>query len=64
MSKNTSNFFQEFPEVFSLQKPTLLPPLQEGNNTIILLNTKIDSNLQIFTVPDKYILKYEAAIAK
>jgi hypothetical protein len=29
-----------------------------------LLETKIDSDPQIFTVPDRYILKYEEVIAK
>jgi hypothetical protein len=34
------------------------------NHTITLLDTKRDSNPQMFTVPKKYIPKYEVAIAK
>jgi hypothetical protein len=34
------------------------------NHTITLLKIKLDSNLRIFTVSDKYIPKYEEAIAK
>jgi hypothetical protein len=62
--ENTSNFIQEFPEVFPYQKPTILPPLQDMNHTITLLETKMDSNPQILTVPDKYIPKLEEAITK
>jgi hypothetical protein len=43
--ENTSNFFQEFPEVFLLQKPILLSPLQEVDYSITLLDIKMDSNL-------------------
>jgi hypothetical protein len=64
MPQNILNFFQEFPGVFPPQKPTILLLLREVNHTITLLDTKMDSNPQIFTVLDEYILKYEEAIAK
>jgi hypothetical protein len=60
----TLNLFQKYFKVFLLQKPILLPPLQEVNYIITLLNTKMESNLQIFTVSDKYMLKYEQVITK
>jgi hypothetical protein len=41
-----------------------LLPLREVNHIITLLDTKRDSNPWIFTVPDKYIPKYEEAIVK
>jgi hypothetical protein len=62
--ENTPNFFQEFPEVFSLQKPIVLPPLRDVNHTITLLDTTMDSNLWIFTVSEKYVSKYAENIAK
>jgi hypothetical protein len=62
--ENTLNLFQEFPEVFPPQKHIILPLLQDVNHTITLVNTKMDSNPRIFTVPDKYIPKYEEAIVK
>jgi hypothetical protein len=34
------------------------------NYNITLVDTKTDINLQIFTGPEKYIPKYEVAIAK
>jgi hypothetical protein len=60
--ENTLNFFQEFSEVFLPQKPSILSLLQYVNHTITLLDTKIDSNPQIFIVSEKYISKYEEAI--
>jgi hypothetical protein len=61
---NTPNFFKECPGVLQPQKPTILPLLRDVNHIITMLATKMDSNLQIFTFPDKYILRYEEAIVK